>query len=128
MIEIPSNFMVKSYFPQLEVLKRAEVFITHAGFNSVNEALYFGVPMLALPQVNDQHMVAKRLVSMHLGMAESMKELSSEILRTKTEALLLNRQVKECCIQISQKMREAGDLEQVVKKMERYGMTWKEKE
>jgi MGT family glycosyltransferase len=128
LIEIPSNFMVKSYFPQLEVLKRAEVFITHAGFNSVNEALYFGVPMLALPQVNDQHMVAKRLVSMHLGMAESMKELSSEILRSKTEALLLNRKVKESCIQISQKMREAGDLEQVVKKMERYGMTWKEKE
>lgn len=128
LIEIPSNFMVKSYFPQLEVLKRAEVFITHAGFNSVNEALYFGVPMLALPQVNDQHMVAKRLVSMHLGMAESMKELSSEILRTKTEALLSNRQVKESCIQISQKMRDAGDLEQVVKKMERYGMTWKEKE
>ncbi|WP_313581906.1 macrolide family glycosyltransferase [Lacrimispora sp.] len=128
LIEIPSNFMVKSYFPQLEVLKRAEVFITHAGFNSVNEALYFGVPMLALPQVNDQHMVAKRIVSMHLGMAESMKELSSEILWTKTEALLSNRQVKESCIQISQKMREAGDLEQVVKKMERYGMTWKEKE
>jgi MGT family glycosyltransferase len=128
LIEMPSNFMVNSHFPQLEVLKRAEVFITHAGFNSVNEALYFGVPMLALPQVNDQHMVAKRLVSMHLGMAESMKELSSEILRSKTEALLLNRKVKESCIQISQKMREAGDLEQVVKKMERYGMTWKEKE
>ncbi|MGL6217793.1 MAG: hypothetical protein ACRC36_07135, partial [Lacrimispora sphenoides] len=70
----------------------------------------------------------KRLVSMHLGMAESMKELSSEILRAKTEALLLNRKVKESCIQISEKMREAGDLEQVVKKMERYGMTWKEKE
>jgi MGT family glycosyltransferase len=127
LIEIPSNFMVKSYFPQLEVLKRADVFITHAGFNSVNEALYLGVPMLALPQVNDQHMVAKRLVSMHLGMVESMKELSSEILKSRTEALLLNRQIKENCIQISQKMRETGDLEQVVKEMERYGVTWKER-
>lgn len=127
LIEMPSNFMVKSYFPQLEVLKRADVFITHAGFNSVNEALYFGVPMLALPQVNDQHMVAKRLVSMHLGMAESMKELSSEILKSKTEALLLNRQIKENCIQVSQKMREAGDLERVIKEVERFGMTWKER-
>jgi len=127
LIEIPSNFMVKSYFPQLEILKRADVFITHAGFNSVNEALYLGVPMLALPQVNDQHMVAKRLVSMHLGMVESMKELSSEILKSRTEALLLNRQIKENCIQISQKMRETGDLEEVVKEMERYGVTWKER-
>lgn len=127
LIEIPSNFMVKSYFPQLEILKRADVFITHAGFNSVNEALYLGVPMLALPQVNDQHMVAKRLVSMHLGMVESMKELSAEILKSRTEALLLNRQIKENCIQISQKMRETGDLEEVVKEMERYGVTWKER-
>ena len=73
--EIPQNFLVKNVLPQLEILKRAEAFITHAGFNSVNEALYFGVPMLALPQVNDQHMTAKRLLSMNLGLSDDIKEL-----------------------------------------------------
>jgi MGT family glycosyltransferase len=123
--EIPLNFLIKSFLPQLEILKRADVFITHAGFNSVNEALYFGVPMLALPQVNDQHMVAKRLVSMQLGMTESIKELSPEILRSKTETLIIERKIKENCMQISQEMRNFAKLEQTVLKLEKYADAWK---
>lgn len=118
--DIPLNFLVKSYLPQLEILNRADVFITHAGFNSVNEALYFGVPMLALPQVNGQYMVAKRLVSMQLGMTESIKELSPEILRSKTEELIMEKKIKENCKQISQEMRNCAKLEQTVRELEKY--------
>lgn len=125
--EIPLNFLVKSFLPQLEILKRADVFITHAGFNSVNEALYFGVPMLAIPQVNDQHRVAKRLVSMELGMAESIKELSPEILRAKTEALIRERKIKENCMKVSQEMRNLTDPLQIVGKLEEYVDAWKER-
>jgi MGT family glycosyltransferase len=125
--EIPPNFLVKSFLPQLEILKRADVFITHAGFNSVNEALYFGVPMLALPQINDQHMVAKRLVSMQLGMTESIKELSSEILSSKTETLIMEREIKDNCTRISQEMRNFAKLEQTVWNLEKYVEAWKER-
>jgi len=125
--EIPQNFLVKSFLPQLEILKRADVFITHAGFNSVNEALYFGVPMLALPQVNDQHMVAKRLVSMELGMSESIKELSPETLRSKTEALIMDKKIKENCMKISREMRNLTESEQTVWKLEKFVDTWKER-
>lgn len=118
--EIPPNFMVKSFLPQIEILRRADVFITHAGFNSVNEALYFGVPMLALPQVNDQHMVAKRLVSMQLGVLESMQDLTSDILRLKTETLIINKKIKENCMQTSQEMRKYASLESTVSELEAY--------
>ena len=124
---IPQNFLVKSFLPQLEILKRADVFITHAGFNSVNEALYFGVPMLALPQVNDQHMVAKRLASMELGMMESIMELTPETLRTKIETLLMDRNIKENCLQISLEMRNDSQLEQIIGKLENYVDAWKER-
>lgn len=126
--EIPPNFFVKSFLPQLEILKRADVFITHSGFNSVNEALYFGVPMLALPQVNDQHMVAKRLVSMQLGMTESIKELSPEILRSKLETLIMDKKIKENCMEISRELRNSTKLEQTVLKLEKYVDAWKERE
>jgi UDP:flavonoid glycosyltransferase YjiC (YdhE family) len=119
--------LVKSFLPQLEILKRADVFITHAGFNSVSEALYFGVPMLALPQVNDQHMVAKRLASMQLGMTESMKEMSPEILRSKAETLINEEEFKENCMQISQEMRNYAKLEETVWKLEKYVDDWKER-
>ena len=125
--EIPPNFVVKSFLPQLEILKRADVFITHAGFNSVSEALYFGVPMLALPQVNDQHMVAKRLTSMQLGMTESMKEMYPEILRSRTETLIVEKEFKENCMQISEEMRNYAKLEETVWKLEKYVEVWKER-
>lgn len=117
---IPENFQVKGFLPQLEILKRADVFITHAGFNSVSEALYFGVPMLALPQVNDQHMVAKRIVAMQLGMTECMSELSSESLRSKTEELILNVQIKSNCMRMSQEMRQSANLDQAVIELEKF--------
>ena len=125
--EIPQNFRVESFLPQLEILERSDVFITHAGFNSVNEALYFGVPMLALPQVNDQHMVAKRLVSMQLGIVEGIKELSPETLRSKTEALITEKIIKENCMKISQEMRNFAGLEHAVRELERYVDACKER-
>ncbi len=123
--EIPANFLVKNYLPQLEILKHADLFITHAGFNSVNEALYYGVPMLALPQVNDQHMVAKRLASMKLGSIENRKELSPEILRDRVNTMIVDKELKENCIKISQEMKENNKLEEVVIKLEKYLDTWK---
>lgn len=125
--EFPQNFLIKSFLPQLEILKRADVFITHAGFNSVNEALYFGVPMLALPQVNDQHKTAKRLVSMQLGITESIKELSPEVLRSKTEALIMDRKIKENCMRISREMRNLTKFEYTIRKLEKLVDTWKER-
>lgn len=118
--DIPSNFIVRSFMPQLEILKRADVFITHAGFNSVNEALYHGVPMLALPQVNDQHMVAKRLATLQLGVVENIKELTSEILKTRIEELVSNSKIKENCTYVSQDMQRIDRMTQAVSQLEKY--------
>lgn len=50
----PGNFIVAETFPQLEVLQRTDLFITPAGLNSLHEALWFGVPMVAVPQHFEQ--------------------------------------------------------------------------
>ncbi len=125
--EIPQNFLVKGFLPQLEILKQAAVFITHAGFNSVNEALYFGVPMLALPQVNDQYMVSKRLVAMELGLTESIKDLTPERLKSKIQILITDTKIKENCRIISRDMRNSAKLEQTICKLEKYADAWKER-
>lgn len=124
---IPANFTVKSFLPQLQILKLTDVFITHAGFNSVNEAIWFGVPMLAFPLVNDQHMVAGRLVSMGLGMAEEMHQITPELLRAGTETLLTDPQYKENCSRLSQEMRNSAGLDRVICSLEEYTASHKEK-
>jgi hypothetical protein len=40
--------------PQVEILKIANLFITHAGMNSVSEAINYGVPIICLPLSGDQ--------------------------------------------------------------------------
>ena len=64
---IPENIRAYSFVPQIEVLKHADVFLTHCGMNSVNEALYTGVPMVAMPFINDQITNARRVVELGLG-------------------------------------------------------------
>lgn len=58
---IPKNFKLYDYIPQLEVLKQADLFITHGGMNSTNEALYNNLPLIIVPQFGDQATVAKRV-------------------------------------------------------------------
>jgi MGT family glycosyltransferase len=54
--------------PQLELLDKASLAITHAGLNTALESLARGVPMVAMPITNDQPGVARRLE--WLGVAE----------------------------------------------------------
>src|SRR4029077_8852204 len=51
---IPSNTIVVRIAPQIELLKRAALCITHAGLNTALEALAQGVPMVAIPVGYDQ--------------------------------------------------------------------------
>lgn len=64
---IPENIYAYSFVPQIEVLSHTDVFLTHCGMNSVNESLLAGVPMVAMPFVNDQTENAKRIVELGIG-------------------------------------------------------------
>lgn len=116
--EIPPNFYVGEFLPQLAILKQTDVFITHAGFNSVSEALYHGVPLYALPMVNDQYMVAKRIKDMNLGIVGKFKEVTPRDLRDTVENLRTNEQIKENCKRISTQFREFNRLSFVAQSLE----------
>jgi MGT family glycosyltransferase len=59
--KLAGNPLVVSFAPQLEILKRAALVITHAGLNTVLESLCEGVPLVAVPLANDQPGVAARV-------------------------------------------------------------------
>jgi MGT family glycosyltransferase len=64
---IPSNTIVVRVAPQIELLKRAALCITHAGLNTALEALAQGVPMVAIPIGYDQPGVAARIAYHGVG-------------------------------------------------------------
>jgi len=65
---LPSNAIVVRKAPQIELLKRAALCLTHAGLNTTLEALAQGVPMVAIPIGYDQPGVAARIA--HHGVGE----------------------------------------------------------
>jgi zeaxanthin glucosyltransferase len=65
---VPSNTIVVNSAPQIELLKRAALCITHAGLNTTLESLAQGVPMVAIPIGYDQPGVASRIS--HHGVGE----------------------------------------------------------
>jgi zeaxanthin glucosyltransferase len=75
---IPSNAIVVSKAPQIQLLKRAALCITHAGMNTALEALAQGVPMVAIPIAFDQPGVAARIAYHRVGEFVEVGDLTVE--------------------------------------------------
>ncbi len=76
------NPIVVPFAPQLALLERASISITHAGLNTALESLSHGLPMVAIPITNDQPGVASRLA--WLGVAEVVLPSKLSVLRLRT--------------------------------------------
>jgi MGT family glycosyltransferase len=85
---VPKNTIVVNHAPQLELLKKASVCITHAGFNTVLEALTQGVPQVAIPVTHDQPGVAASIAAHQTGIVTSLEELTVSHLGTLVDEVL----------------------------------------
>lgn len=65
----PANVLLTSVVQQRLLLPACDLFVTHAGFGSVREALTAGVPMVALPLEAEQPNNARRLADLGVGVA-----------------------------------------------------------
>lgn len=107
---IPDNIEIHRSVPQLDVLERADLFLTHAGMGSVMEALYFGVPMIAAPQMGEQRANADRIVE--LGLGRIMPEgLSPEGLRRLATEVSDDAAVREAVDRMREVVRRSGGTE-----------------
>lgn len=91
---VPANVELMSWVPQLAVLERAEVFVSHAGMNSAMEAMYFGTPVVALPHMPEQRIVAARLAELGLGVDLSGQPVTADRLRAAVDALAADDAVR----------------------------------
>jgi zeaxanthin glucosyltransferase len=85
---VAANTIVVQQAPQLLLLEKASLCITHAGLNTALEALSAGVPMVAIPIANDQPGVAARIRSSGTGRVVPLGELSVERLRDAVDSVL----------------------------------------
>ena len=85
---LPDNIRVYPYVNQLDILAKADVFITHCGMNSVSESLYMAAPMVLYPQTNEQKAVARRVTE--IGAGRLLQDDSVPGIRTSVKEILNN--------------------------------------
>jgi len=126
--EIPANFIVRRRCPQLDVLKVADVFITHGGANSMMESISAHVPMLVLPWFSDQpdnaRTVSKEKVGLHY--LDPVADCSAQFLARDVERLLADRDTfVSNCKRLQKSLKEAGGAEKASKCIEDYVASFK---
>ncbi len=106
--ELPGNTIVVGYAPQLELLQKATLTITHAGMNTTLESLSNGVPMVAIPITNDQPGVASRIAWTGTGEVIPLKKVSVETLQRAIKQVLTSESYTINAVQFQKAMRKAG--------------------
>jgi len=111
--DIPDNFLVMNSVPQLDVLKQADIFITHGGLNSVHESLLEGVPMIVIPQQVEQAIVARQVEKFGAGIL--VQQSDSLVLISYLNKIIHNKKpYTESASKLGQSLREAGGAKQAV--------------
>ena len=101
---LPGDPLVVAYAPQLEIVKRAALVITHAGLNTVLESLAEGVPLVAIPQGNDQPGVAARIKARGAGLVVPRPKLTTSRLRAAVSAVLTEPHYREAAFALKNAM------------------------
>ena len=121
---VPKNAIVVNNAPQLELLKKASVCITHAGFNTVLEALTQGVPQIAIPVTNDQPGVAARIAEKKTGKTTSLDGLGASNLSALLDEVLNNPLYRDNSRRIQKAIREKNGISVAADLLEQtFGLT-----
>ncbi|QUH02947.1 glycosyl transferase [Saccharopolyspora erythraea] len=118
--EPPANFEVRESFPQLAVLRHASAFLSHTGMNSTMESLYYGVPLVAVPQMPEQALNAQRVEELGLGRRLVTNEVTAEQLRSAVEQVAGDQDVRANLADMQRTLRECGGARAGVDALESY--------
>ena len=105
---LPGSPLVVNYAPQLELLARANLTITHAGLNTVLDSLSNGVPMIAIPITYEQPAIAARIRWTNTGEVISLQSLTVPKLRALVQQLLMTDTYTNNAQKLKVSMQQAG--------------------
>ena len=103
---LPENISVFTSVDQIAVLEQADVFLNHCGMNSASEGLYFGVPLVTLPQTSEQSGVAAR--AEQLGAGLRLRKTTPDAIRAALETTLIEPSYRKNAEKIGASFRLSG--------------------
>jgi zeaxanthin glucosyltransferase len=110
-LNFPGNPIVVGWAPQMELLRRASLTITHAGLNTVMQSLACGVPMVAIPMTHDQPAIAARLARTGAGIVLAPKQATVERLRASIQHALTDSRYRSEASLLRDAIARSGGVE-----------------
>ena len=108
--KLPGSPLVVRYAPQLRLLEKATLTITHGGLNTALESLACGVPMVAIPITNDQPGVAARLAWTGAGTFVSLRRLNRHRLHHAIQQVLANGTYRTHAVRLRDEMAKTDGI------------------
>ena len=106
--ELPGHPVVVAYAPQRELLGRSVMAVTHAGLNTVLDALAAGVPLVALPITNEQPGIAARVAWIGAGETIADKQVTPHALRAAVIRVLSNPVYRAAAERVREAIQMSG--------------------
>jgi MGT family glycosyltransferase len=103
--------VVVRYAPQLELVKRAALVITHAGINTTLESLTEGVPLVCIPIGNDQPGVASRVAMRGAGVLLPWRRLTAKRLRSAVRTVMEDASYRLAACKLQASFRQIDGLD-----------------
>ena len=116
----PQNFIVVPHVSQLEVLPRTDIFISHGGMNSTMESLYYGVPLIIIPQINEQAVTAQRVQELGLGIALDRASVTAQMLHDAVDQIAHDPSFRSRVQAMQQQVRESGGYQRATDALMQY--------
>jgi len=105
---LPGNHLVVDFAPQLALLDKASLLVTHGGVNTVLEAICRGVPMVVLPRNGDHLGMASRIEHSGAGLRASFRRCTPEELRRLIQRVLSEDGFRQRARELQKTMVAAG--------------------
>ncbi len=107
---LPRNVMLFRRVPQVAVLPRVDLFISHGGNNSTNEALAAGKPLIVMPVAGEQADNASRVEYLGAGRRVDIAQFEPESLRALVEEIRVTPAFRERSLAIARAIAAAQGL------------------
>src|SRR5262249_28522547 len=108
--KVPENVIVQpaGSVPQLELLERAALFVTHCAGGGLREGVWYGVPLVAVPQTYEQEILSVQMAAQGAGTVLWPTEVSRASLQTAIHTVLSSPAYRENSGRLGAACRAAG--------------------
>ena len=114
----PTNVIRADFVPQVELLKKMDVVVSHGGHNTVCESLSEGLPMVVVPIKDDQPVIAQQVVDAGAGIRLRFGRITSSELRSAILDTLQNQAYREHARRLQYSLHQAGGATSAAERLE----------